>query len=254
MASRISSSLGCGLRVAAARTRSSACRACRSRTAGRAPPRRPAAAGAACRPRPASPSTVVISRAVGLHGEHQARADGSPSSSTVQAPQTPCSQPTWVPVRARSSRRKSQQQRARLDERVVRRPVDGDRDAHLVRHPSLLLASDGPGDGGVEGPAGQHGGEVAAEGGRGVGVADRVRGRRGQRGDLPQHLVVRPRARERGFGLAGADRTAVHPAQRDAGRRHVAVLVERDDGRRRRTSAAPRGGATPRRTPIRCAR
>ncbi len=32
---------------------------------------------------------------------------GSPSSSTVQAPHTPCSQPTWVPVRSRSSRRKS---------------------------------------------------------------------------------------------------------------------------------------------------
>jgi hypothetical protein len=35
----------------------------------------------------------------------------SPSTSTVQAPQTPCSQPTWVPVRPRSSRRKSLSER-----------------------------------------------------------------------------------------------------------------------------------------------
>ena len=31
----------------------------------------------------------------------------TPSIITVQEPQTPCSQPTWVPVRRRSSRRKS---------------------------------------------------------------------------------------------------------------------------------------------------
>ena len=32
---------------------------------------------------------------------------GAPSSNTVQAPHTPCSQPTWVPVNPRSCRRKS---------------------------------------------------------------------------------------------------------------------------------------------------
>src|SRR3546814_3212498 len=32
---------------------------------------------------------------------------GWPSNSTLQAPQTPCSQPTWVPVRPATSRRKS---------------------------------------------------------------------------------------------------------------------------------------------------
>ena len=31
----------------------------------------------------------------------------SPFTRTVQAPQTPCSQPTWLPVSAKSSRRKS---------------------------------------------------------------------------------------------------------------------------------------------------
>jgi hypothetical protein len=32
---------------------------------------------------------------------------GCPSKITEQAPQTPCSQPTWVPVSAKSSRKKS---------------------------------------------------------------------------------------------------------------------------------------------------
>ena len=36
--------------------------------------------------------------AVRLHGEHQARPHRRPSTSTVHAPQTPCSQPRWVPV------------------------------------------------------------------------------------------------------------------------------------------------------------
>ena len=39
----------------------------------------------------------------------------TPSSWTVHAPQTPCSQPTWVPVRPSSWRRKSREQQARLD-------------------------------------------------------------------------------------------------------------------------------------------
>ena len=44
--------------------------------------------------------------AVGLDGEHRAALDGAPSTSTVQAPQLPVSQPMWVPVRPSSSRRK----------------------------------------------------------------------------------------------------------------------------------------------------
>ena len=41
--------------------------------------------------------------AVGLHREHEQERTGSPSSKTVQAPQTPCSHPAWVPTRSRSS-------------------------------------------------------------------------------------------------------------------------------------------------------
>src|SRR5690606_6340776 len=42
---------------------------------------------------------------------------------TVQAPQTPCSQPTWVPVRCSSSRRKSARDSRGLTRRVTRSPL-----------------------------------------------------------------------------------------------------------------------------------
>src|SRR5437763_2147085 len=54
-----------------------------------------------------SPSIVVtVAPSHCTASSKQARAL-SPSTSTVQAPHTPCSQPTWVPVSPRSSRRKS---------------------------------------------------------------------------------------------------------------------------------------------------
>ena len=80
---------------------------CRSRTAGRGSPRTPAASGAARRRGPARPSTVVSSWPSACTASIRHERTGSPSTSTVQAPQTPCSQPTWVPVRPRSWRRKS---------------------------------------------------------------------------------------------------------------------------------------------------
>ena len=45
--------------------------------------------------------------ALGLHGEEQAGAHGLAVEQDRAAPQTPCSQPTWVPVRPRSSRKAS---------------------------------------------------------------------------------------------------------------------------------------------------
>ena len=66
-----------------------------------------AVAGVARRAAPASPSTVRTSPpaawAIGTRQAHTWR----PSSRTVQAPQSPASQPTFVPVRPRSSRRTS---------------------------------------------------------------------------------------------------------------------------------------------------
>ena len=62
--------------------------------------------------------------AVGLDGEHQARAHAARRRRrTVQAPHTPCSQPRFVPVSPRSSRRKSESSRARLDRDVAAAPL-----------------------------------------------------------------------------------------------------------------------------------
>ena len=58
-------------------------------------------------PRPARPSTVVIDRPCAWGASMRHDFTGSPSSSTVHAPQTPCSQPTWVPWSWSSWRRKS---------------------------------------------------------------------------------------------------------------------------------------------------
>ena len=49
-----------------------------------------------------SPSTVVISAPSALTASRRQERTGTPSSRTVQAPHTPCSQPTWVPVSWRS--------------------------------------------------------------------------------------------------------------------------------------------------------
>ena len=48
------------------------------------------------------PSTVVISQSTADTANIRHDRIGRPSTSTVHAPQTPCSQPTWVPVRPTS--------------------------------------------------------------------------------------------------------------------------------------------------------
>ena len=58
-------------------------------------------------PSGASPSIVVTSWPAAWTASIRHERTGLPSTMTVHAPQTPCSQPTWVPVRSRSSRRKS---------------------------------------------------------------------------------------------------------------------------------------------------
>jgi hypothetical protein len=58
-----------------------------------------------------SPSTVVISVPTADTANIRHARTGSPSTSTVQAPQTPCSQPTWVPVSPRSWRSASDSSR-----------------------------------------------------------------------------------------------------------------------------------------------
>ena len=80
-------------------------------------------------PSAARPSIVVTLRAVGLDGEHRARLHGACRRAwTVQAPHCDVSQPTFVPVSPSPSRMKSDEQRPRLDLRLVPGAVDGDVD------------------------------------------------------------------------------------------------------------------------------
>src|SRR5215468_9282703 len=66
-----------------------------------------------------SPSTVVIRAPSALTASIRHDRTATPSSRTVHAPQTPCSQPTWVPVSRRSWRRQSDSSR-RAGTSVVR--------------------------------------------------------------------------------------------------------------------------------------
>ena len=60
---------------------------------------------------PSKPSTVVIAWSWAVTANIRHERIGWPSTRTVQAPHTPCSQPTWVPVSPRSWRRKSDSSR-----------------------------------------------------------------------------------------------------------------------------------------------
>ena len=75
-----------------------------------------------------SPSTVVTSRPCAWTANIRHERTGSPSTRTVHAPQTPCSQPTCVPVKPRSWRRKSLNRVRAFEPRFsVRGPLRRDR-------------------------------------------------------------------------------------------------------------------------------
>src|SRR5208282_6522336 len=63
--------------------------------------------GCRCSRSGARPSTVSIVWPSACAANIRQERTGTPSKITVQAPQTPCSQPTWVPASKRSCRRKS---------------------------------------------------------------------------------------------------------------------------------------------------
>ena len=90
----------------AARSRSSACPVCSSRTGGRGARWNDFCSGVSSPSSPARPSTVVIEAPSACTASMQQLLTASAPSCTVHAPQLPVSQPTWVPVRSRSSRRK----------------------------------------------------------------------------------------------------------------------------------------------------
>ena len=116
---------------------------------------------------------MVISRPCACTANmRQARAV-RPSISTVQAPHTPCSQPTWVPVRPSSWRRKSASVMRASARALVGRAVD--RELDRVRAHGGTRAAGRVG----QRAAGQHLGEMPAVVGAGVDVGDRFERARG---------------------------------------------------------------------------
>ena len=93
-----------------------------------------------------------------------------PSTSTVQAPHTPCSQPTWVPVSPRSSRRKSASERRASISRSTTRPLTVRR---TVRRSLGVVIGDPAGA--ARAPGAGHARSAPSRGG---GDSRRMRGRR----------------------------------------------------------------------------
>jgi hypothetical protein len=71
----------------------------------------------------ARPSTVVTSHPATCPAATRQAHTGSPSSNTVQAPQSPASQPTFVPVRPRSSRNTRERRRLPVTLTSTLRPL-----------------------------------------------------------------------------------------------------------------------------------
>src|ERR1700690_1870870 len=133
-----------------------------------------------------TPSMVVISEPAACAANIRQERTATPSNSTVQAPQTPCSQPAWAPLRSSRSRRQSS--------KVVRGSTS------ISCTVPLTLSSMRMGSSPLriakrirDGARGQHGGDAAAIGRRGVQVVERV--------DIAERLLSR-----------GADRFRVERA------------------------------------------
>jgi hypothetical protein len=77
-------------------------------------------------------------RAFGLHARMRQERTASPSTSTVQAPQTPCSQPMWVPVRRSSWRKQSGEREPGLDIDADLFAVDFEFGGHVPTSPPRL--------------------------------------------------------------------------------------------------------------------
>src|SRR6478736_924193 len=124
--------------------------------------------------RPASgarPSTVVITWSWAVTANIRHERIGWPSTRTVQAPHTPCSQPTWVPVSSRSWRRKSERRRRAGTAAVRRTPLTETVTSWGVSLVVSVMAGSCAVGGLGEGAAGQLRNEHAAVVGTGVDVA-----------------------------------------------------------------------------------
>src|SRR2546423_14862270 len=114
---------------------------------------------------------VVISAPLACTASMRHDRAAAPSTSTVQAPHTPCSHPMWVPVRSRSSRRKSAS--------VLRGSTVAARDSPLTVRPTWnvsLITPSRAGSGGclLESPAHHYGGDLLPVGGRPVEIPGRI--------------------------------------------------------------------------------
>ena len=158
-----------------------------------------------------SPSTVVTSCAWAVTANIRHDRIGWPSTSTVHAPQTPCSQPTWVPVSRRSWRRKSDSSR-----RAGAFAWRGTPLTTTVRSSSSsTLPSVGVGDG-----LGHAAGPSLADGSSLQGNGSGAAVREGEAGQLDgEHRAVGRRGVDVAVGLDGAvDEVGRRPtSRRDAG-------------------------------------
>ena len=83
------------------------------------------------------PSTVLIFFCCACTANIKQDRTGAPSTSTVQAPQTPCSQPICVPVKPAIVADDVGQYPPRLDSHFIARAVDVENDIDLVHQDAL---------------------------------------------------------------------------------------------------------------------
>ena len=139
----------------------------------------------------------------------------APSTRTVHAPHTPCSQPTCEPVSSQLVAEEVDEVLARLDLARDRRAVDGQRDLHARASTSRLTTR-----------ASSTRGQVPAQGRGAVDVAGRIEvgveraPRRGERAG------VGAPAGQRGLGAAGAHRAACRRRRRRAAPRRCASPLD----------------------------
>src|SRR6476646_1139598 len=168
------------------------------------------------------PSTVVILAPSACTARMRQERTASPSTSTVQAPQTPCSQPMWVPVRRSSWRRQSASVSRGSTSTLTCLPLT-----------SNLVVMCLPRRRGFERALGERAGERPPVGGTGVDVLLRLDLGGSRLADLDgEHLVDRMPV-ERAFGLrqaALAVADAEHANMGVGGVAAVRVVIEGDAG------------------------
>src|SRR5262245_50026782 len=162
-----------------------------------------------------------------------------PSNKMVQAPQTPCSQPRWVPVRPNVWRRKSASVSRTSASAVYDLPFTV---SVILRVSVMILPGSSRHLGGVprrdavarllECAAREHGRELLAVSRGGMHVLERVELAAGF-AQVPQRLVVGHAADQRLLDLAYAHRRDRDAAERDRGARDLAVAVVGEQSRRR---------------------